>query len=286
MKRLLIALLIMLGVTGIIVLVLNIEWDQSLNRYRKNGSIRIGYAVEAPYAFVTETGVVTGESPEVAKYIVKQLGVAQIDWVQSDFDSLIPKLESGEIDVIASGMFITAERAEKVNFSQPTFHVQQALLVLEGNPKNIHSYQQIEQYSSIKIAVLSGSFEEKIIENYRISDSQILIVPNASAGYQAVADGRVDGMALSSPTINWTVLHDPENRFESAKPFTQPNFASFEKTGYGGFAFRKNETQLLKAWNNVEAGFIGSPEHLALIAPFGFSGDELPGSITTDDILP
>ncbi|MCE1252324.1 MAG: hypothetical protein LWX83_02120, partial [Anaerolineae bacterium] len=44
--------------------------DQSLTDLQQKGVIRIGYAVEAPYAYVLENGKISGESPEVAKVIV------------------------------------------------------------------------------------------------------------------------------------------------------------------------------------------------------------------------
>jgi Bacterial extracellular solute-binding proteins, family 3 len=110
-------------------IVLRFLRDQSLTRLQQEGTIRIGYAVEAPYAFLKPGGEVTGESPKVAKQIVARPGIRRIEWRQSEFGSLISGLESGRFDVIAAGMFITPERAQRVSFSEPTFHVQQGLLV-------------------------------------------------------------------------------------------------------------------------------------------------------------
>ena len=104
---------------------MHLSGDGSFERLHRAGSIRIGYAVEPPYAFLKPGGGVTGESPEVAKKIVARLGIARIEWRQSEFDLLVDELESDRIDVIASGMFITSERAARVRFSEPTFHVLQ-----------------------------------------------------------------------------------------------------------------------------------------------------------------
>ena len=103
-------------------------------RSGRPGFIRIGYAVEAPYAFLTPDGELTGESPEVAKRITSRLGIPRITWRQVEFASLIDELDAGRIDMIASGMFVTEERARRVAFSIPTFHTHQALLVRAGNP--------------------------------------------------------------------------------------------------------------------------------------------------------
>ena len=69
--------------------------DQSLSRLQQAGVIRIGYTVEAPYAFLKPGGEVTGESPEVAKQIVARLGIRHIEWRQVEFGALISELEAG-----------------------------------------------------------------------------------------------------------------------------------------------------------------------------------------------
>jgi membrane-bound lytic murein transglycosylase MltF len=69
----------------------------------------------------------TGESPEVAKQIAARLEVRQVKWRQAEFGALIAELEAGRIDVIAAGMFMTPERAQRVSFSVPSFHVRQGL---------------------------------------------------------------------------------------------------------------------------------------------------------------
>ena len=108
--------------------------DSSLRALQRAGTIRVGYAVEAPYAFVTPDGEITGESPEMAKRIVGRLGIRSIVWRGMEFRSLIDELEAGNIDLIASGLFVTPERARRVAFSKVTFHVRSGLLVAKGNP--------------------------------------------------------------------------------------------------------------------------------------------------------
>src|SRR5262245_27518950 len=43
-------------------------------------------------------------------------------FVQNQWDGLVPGLERGEYDVVINGREITAERAEKINFSNPYFY--------------------------------------------------------------------------------------------------------------------------------------------------------------------
>ena len=285
MSRARLLILLVAAVTAITLMAALLYWvthqDTSLSRLQKEGVIRIGYAVEAPYAFLEPGQDVTGESPEVARVIVARLGIGHIEWRQVEFGNLIDELQSERIDVIAAGMFITRERAKIVSFSEPTFHVSQGLLVAKGNPRQLHSYEQIVAQPNLKIAVLAGSIEEQLLLQLGISKNQLVIVPDALTGRIAVEAGVVDGMALSAPTIQSMVLQGQVGKVEAAQPFEQPRLAAQNHMGYGAFAFRKQDIALLKAWNALEKVYIGSPEHLKLISRFGFTQAELPGSTTT-----
>lgn len=247
--------------------------DDSLSRLQENNSIRIGYAVEAPYAYL-EDGEVTGESAEVAKVIAASLDIENIEWIQTDFDSLIPELLENRFDVIAAGMFITAARAELVQFSNPTFHVQPGLLVQTGNPFQIQSYANIVNYPEARIAVLSASVEESLLRESGLAESQIIIVPDALTGETAVRTGFVDGLALSSVTVRWMAQNDTSHMTEALE-IAAPSDLS-EVWGYGGFAFRSDDRELVDAWNMGLASFIGTSAHLNLISEFGFTEKELP----------
>ncbi|MFT3739960.1 MAG: transporter substrate-binding domain-containing protein [Breznakibacter sp.] len=273
-----------------IAVVIGLAWmalchDDSFSRLQKRQIIRIGYAVEAPYAFIDKEGKVTGESPETAKAIVSRLGIQHIEWRLSEFGSLIKDLQSGKIDVIATGMFINAERAEVVGFSEPVFHVRQGMLVQRGNPKQIHSYSKALELDDFKIAVIDGAIEEKILLKQGFSSSDLIQVPDAMSGRLAVEQGVADGLALSSPTITWMAAQNLLGTTEAVVPFEQPTIYNEEKIGFGAFVFRKEDKQLRKKWNDVQKTFIGSPKHLKLFGQFGFTPHELPGNISTKEIL-
>ncbi len=287
MKRLLKLTIVFLVVmvVAIVAVTLYLLRDRSLSRLQQKGIIRIGYAVEAPYAFLKENGEVTGESPEVAKWIVARLGIRSINWWQSELGLLVSELESGHFEVIAAGMFITLKRSQHVSFSEPTFHVRQGMLVAKGNPRQIHSYQQAVKETDYKIAVIKDAVEEALLLRLGALEHQLVLVPDALPGRVAVESGIADGLALSSPAIQWMALHEQLGKTEMATPFEQSELALKERFGFGAFAFRKNDRQLLSAWNEVQKSFIGSAEHQKSVSEFGFSSVELPGAVTTEEVL-
>src|SRR5690606_3307861 len=99
--------------------------QSTLETARENGYIRVGFANEAPYGYATPSGELTGEAPEVAKAILARMGIEEVDGVLTEFGSLIPGLRAGRFDIIAAGMFITPERCQQVQFSEPSYGIGQ-----------------------------------------------------------------------------------------------------------------------------------------------------------------
>ena len=264
-------LLALLAVAGLLALRFR---DGSLRRPQAGGVLRIGYAVEAPYAFLGPSGEVTGESPEVARRIVQRLGIRNVQWRLVDFRMLLDELEDGRIDVVAAGMFITRERAHRVAFSIPTFHVRQGLLVRKGASPGLRTYGEAVGRPEVRLAVLSGSIEEGMLRRLGLAPAQIQVVPDARTGLAAVHSGLADGLALSSPTVRWMALQDRSGDLEMAAPFEASGLPQEDEQGYGAFAFRKGDRRLREAWDEALRTFIGSPEHQALVARFGFTREE------------
>jgi polar amino acid transport system substrate-binding protein len=244
----------------------------TLEQARENGSIRIGFANEAPFGYATPDGKVTGEAPEIARRVFERMGIASVEPVLTEWASLIPGLRAGRFDAIAAGMFITPERCRQVAFSNPTYRVGQAFLVKSGNPKNLHSYGDILERPTAKMAIIAGAIERSYARRAGIPGDRILTVPDQTSMLSAVQFGRADAAALTTLSIRRMAGQGGE-RVEVATPFETPEYAY----GYGAFAFRKDDDDLRKAVDTELATFIGSNAHLSLVAPFGFTRNELPG---------
>ncbi|MBW7866017.1 MAG: transporter substrate-binding domain-containing protein [Candidatus Hydrogenedentes bacterium] len=251
--------------------------DRSLNRVVSDGVIRIGYAVEAPYAFLKPGGEVSGEAPEVAKVIAAQLGIPRIEWRQMEFDALIPQLEAGRIDVIAAGMFITPERARRVHFSKPTLRVRQGLLTRSGNPLQIHSYAQAVSHPDLKVAVLSGSAEQRLLRRMGLPEDRTVAVPDARTGRVAVESGVAGCLALSLPSVRWLALQGLPGKTEAATELAEDApLTPVEEAALTAFAFHRKDRRLHAAWDRELEQFIGRPGHLAILQLFGLTPEDLP----------
>jgi polar amino acid transport system substrate-binding protein len=241
--------------------------------------LRIGFAIEAPYAFLKPGGEISGQAPEIAKRIARDLGYQKIQWRQLEFHQLLDELEAGEIDVVAAGMFITPERSKRVSFSEPTAHVSEAFLVAKGNPHGLQSYRQLLEQPECKVAVIAGAVEETIFRQLGLSARQLLLVPDALTGRVAVEAGQADCLALSAPTIRWMALREQLGKTEMVEPRNDAANEFPANYGYVAFAFRREADSLREAWNRVQRRFVSTAEHQLLVAEFGFTAVELSGLI-------
>jgi len=81
-----------------------------------------------PYSFVDKNGNYDGFDVESARWIANKMGF-DVEFQAIAWDGIIPALNAGKIDMVYSGMTITPERAEVVNFSTPYFKINQSFAV-------------------------------------------------------------------------------------------------------------------------------------------------------------
>ncbi len=255
--------------------------SDTLEQARQSNKIRVGFANEAPYAYVdSSTNELTGEAPAIARVILKQLGVNEIEGVLTEFGSLIPGLQAKRFDIIAAGMYVLPERCKQVTFSNPTYGIGEAFLVKTGNPKDLHSYEGLAKHPDAVLGVVAGTVERGYARKTGIPDARVQVFPDAPSAVAGVAAGRIDAYAGTSLTIQDIVSKTTDGSVVRAVPFTDPVIDGKSVRGYGAFAFRQDDQALVDAFNRELATFIGSPEHRELVKPFGFTEQELPGDVT------
>jgi polar amino acid transport system substrate-binding protein len=259
--------------------------ETTLQRIKRTGVIRIGYANEAPYAYIDPaTGKLTGESPEVLRHIVKSMGIKRMEGVLTEFGSLIPGLKAGRFDVIAAGMYITPQRAIEISFSNPTYSIGEGFIVQKGNPLNLHSYEDVLNNPKARLGVVAGAIEQQYAEALKVPSDRLVIFPDAPSAVAGVISGRAEAYGGTSLTVRNLLKKANSDRLEPAEPFKDPVINGKPARGYGAFGIRKQDNQLREEINKQLAAFIGTPEHLELIKPLGFTKAELPGKTTAEEL--
>ncbi|WP_028355662.1 ectoine/hydroxyectoine ABC transporter substrate-binding protein EhuB [Bordetella petrii] len=255
--------------------------QSTLQAAKAAGKIRIGYANEAPYAYMDSSkNQITGEAVEIARVVLKRMGINEVEGVLTEFGSLIPGLQAKRFDIIAAGMYVTPERCQQVAFSNPTYGVGQSFLVQKGNPKNLHSYEDIAKQDDAKLGVVVGAIEGEYARKSDIPVDRVVVFPDVVSALSGVQAGRADAYAATALTVNDLMNKTAAGDLEKAEPFTDPVIDGKNVRGYGAFAFRTEDQEFVDAFNAELAKFIGTEEHAKVVQPFGFTKEELPGDVT------
>jgi polar amino acid transport system substrate-binding protein len=259
--------------------------DDTLARARAGEAIRVGYANEAPYGYLdTDTGRVTGEAPEIAQVILARLGIENVEPVVARFGELIPGLQAGRIDLVAAGMYVTPERCREIAFSQPTYRIGEAFIVRKGNPLDLHGYDDVASHPTARIGVMGGAVEHGYSKKLGVPEDRIVVFEDYATALTGLKADRIDVVAATTLTVGDLLRKSDDPAFERAEPFRDPVIDGKTVHGYGAFGFRQEDRALREAFDRELENFLGTPEHLELVRPFGFSEATLPGDVTTEDL--
>jgi polar amino acid transport system substrate-binding protein len=257
----------------------------TLARAQTFGKIRVGYANEAPYAYLDPaTGTLTGEAPAIARAVLAELGITEIEGVLTEFGSLIPGLKAGRYDIIAAGMYVLPARCREIAFSNPTYSVGESFVVAAGNPQGLNSYADAARSLEAKLGVVAGAVQLQYALDSGMPRERVVVFPDPPSALDGVIAGRVDAYAATALTVNDLLRRAANPKVERVTPFYDPVAEGRFLRGYGAFGFRKNDAELVAAFNGALKTLIGTPAHAKLVSPFGFTEHELPGSATAEEL--
>lgn len=245
----------------------------SIEPFQQGQPLRVGYAIEAPFAMVDDTGQVTGESPEIVRAVTSKLGIQKIDWIYADFENLSADLKAGRIDVIAAGMYITAERQREMLFTRATARLSLGLLTRHNTENAWNNLAELAGKPGSRLAVIAGAVEEKLAREMGFDSERLIIFPDAYSAATATLGAEVDALALSAVSLRQLQkIHGME------KLRLIPAFAdntSRRVLGLPALAFRLQDIALRDRFDAELASYLGSTAHLDMAMALGFSAEEV-----------
>ena len=256
----------------------------SLDQIKKDGYIRGASANEVPYSFMDESGAAKGIGPDVAAAVLKSMGVKDVEWTVTPFGSLIPGLKAKRFDFVAAEQNILPERCKQVQFTTPNSSYGEGLLVPKGNPKKLHSYEDIKKDPSLKVAIVSGADQLDFFHGLGIPESQIVMIQANADALSTIQTGRADAYAATELTV--AKLVQGSTNVEHAEPFTDPVINGKSVRSYGGFDFRPEDKELYKAFNTALEAFKKTDDYKKILMSYGLSAESVEAARTksTEDL--
>ncbi len=162
--------------------------------------LRIGTNADfAPFEFQDVNGKeYEGFDMDLIRAVAKEMG-CKADIQNINFDGLIPALESGNLDLIISGMTINDERKQKVSFSDPYYKSGLTIIVKKDNT----SIKKFSDLSGKKVAVQIGTTSAKEVRKIKGVDVKEL---NSSADtFMELKAGGVDAVVNDRPVNDYYI---------------------------------------------------------------------------------
>lgn len=193
-----------------------------------------------PYEFVDDNNKIVGIDPEVAALIAEKLGM-ELEIKDMEFDSLIPAVSGGSIDIAMAGMTVIEERLLSVDFSDTYAKGIQVIIVKEGS--DIASPADL---AGKMIGVQSGTTGD-IYCTDDFGQENVKQFSNGSLAVAALANGQVDCVVIDN---------EPAKNFVAANTGLKILETTYADEDYA-IAVKKGNTELLekinKALNELKA---------------------------------
>src|SRR5690606_28117830 len=215
---------------------------------------RIAVANEIPYGYMDPSGEAKGAGPDVARAVVESLGIKaeNIQWVVTNFSSLIPGLQANRFDLTASEMAIRPERCEKVDYTEPNTSYGEGLLVVKGDPKGLHTYPDCKK-GGLTVAVMAGADQLNMTQHLGVPEANIVTIASNADAISTVSTGRADAYAATGLTAS-----EPAGRSDDVEVVAEledPVVNGEEVSRWGGFAFAQRWEDLCDGGTETLAAF-------------------------------
>jgi polar amino acid transport system substrate-binding protein len=219
-RSILSALVCVVLLSGVSGLVGASERAPALAPILERGVLRVGTSgSQPPFTMKTKSGELIGYEVDLARLLAQAMGV-ELQLVEKPFPELLPALDAGKVDMVMSGMTMTAERNVRFAFVGP--YIVSGKSVLSTSASLIAAIDVAEDINQeeLTIAALKASTSQWFVEKV-LPKVKLVTTDDYDAGVRMVLDGKVDAMVADMPICSLSVLRHPEaNLATLGKPLT------------------------------------------------------------------
>ncbi|MFD1802275.1 lysine/arginine/ornithine ABC transporter substrate-binding protein [Mixta tenebrionis] len=194
-----------------------------------------------PFESKNAQGQLVGFDIDLANEICKRIG-ASCNYVESDFDALIPSLKAKKIDFIISSLSITEKRQQEIAFSEKLYAANARLIA----PKGAKLEPTPESLRGKNIGLLQGTTQETYANQYwRPKGVTVTPYANQDLVYQDLTAGRIDAAFQDEVQASEGFLKQPVGKDYA---FAGPAVKDDKIFGVGtGIGLRKDDSELKAA---------------------------------------
>jgi polar amino acid transport system substrate-binding protein len=171
------------------------------------GALKVGMSADYPPLHFKQDGVVHGIEPDNARTVGEILS-RPVEILVLPFDELIPALQAGKIDVIMSGMSVTAERTQQVQFANSYLRIGQMSIMHKSKVGKFSQPWAIYR-DGVRIGVEPGTTGSAFAER-ELKDAEVKFYDNPAAAFDGLRNDEIDLYVHDAPT-SWQLANSMEN---------------------------------------------------------------------------
>ena len=195
-------------------------------------TLSVGSDIPYPPFEQGKPGSYTGFDVELVEAIAENIG-REAEFEDTSFDTIFVDLGQGKFDMVASAATITDEREKTVDFTNPYYISEQAILVQEGS-----DIDSVEKLSGQTVGVQKGTTGQEFSEE-STDASEVRAYPQGPDAVNALTAGTVDAVVIDIPVAENAVEASSGIELSAAIP-TEEEY---------GFAVAQGQEELLEELN-------------------------------------
>jgi len=135
---------------------------------------------------------IIGFEVDIAEVLAKRMG-RTANFIQNQWDGLVPGLERGEYDMVIAGLEITPERLAKINFSTPYYYSTLSLTVRHDESR----IRSAEDLTGHRVGTLKATLAQRYLND--MVNVDVPTYDNQLHPYLDLMLGRLDAVVLDTP---------------------------------------------------------------------------------------
>ncbi|GED30223.1 transporter substrate-binding domain-containing protein [Brevibacillus centrosporus] len=169
--------------------------DEVLQKIKDTKTLLVGTdATFQPFEYKNAQNEYEGFDIELVKAVAAELGAEKVEFVDTDFKGLIPGLQGKKFDMIVSAMYITDERKQTIDFSQPYYPGGLTIMVKNEND----TIKGAEDLKGKKVAVQIGTKSAKFLKE-KYPEVKLVEVEKNVEMFLELESNRVDAVVTGMP---------------------------------------------------------------------------------------
>ena len=171
-------------------------------------ALRVGVSPTYPPVIFEVDGEILGIEADLARGLGTALG-RRIHFERYASAELIGALERGEIDVIMSGMSITPEISDRIQYTIPYMKTGQLALIRSSELVRLGRKRAIRRSGS-RVGYERGTSGEQYVAS-KLTRATSFAFDDVDSGVRSLRAGRIDYFIHDAPTV-WRLAGDPSSK--------------------------------------------------------------------------